>query len=54
MFKRSVSWSLLAAACLAAATAQAEEPIKVGMVLEMSGPFADLGRADHEWRAAPT
>ena len=35
---------LLAAVCLAASTAGAEEPIKVGMILEMSGPFADLGR----------
>jgi branched-chain amino acid transport system substrate-binding protein len=44
MLKRAFSWSLLAAACLAAATVSAEEPIKVGMILEMSGPFADLGR----------
>ena len=44
MFKRSGSSALLALACVAAATAWAEEPIKVGMILEMSGPFADLGR----------
>jgi len=34
----------LAAACLTAIPATAQEPIKVGMVLEMSGPFADIGR----------
>jgi branched-chain amino acid transport system substrate-binding protein len=33
-----------AAAFLLAATASAQEPIKVGMVVEMSGPFADIGR----------
>lgn len=44
MLKRRFSSALLAAASLAAATASAEEPIKVGMILEMSGPFADLGR----------
>ena len=32
------------AACLAAVTVQAQEPIKVGMLVEMSGPFADIGR----------
>jgi branched-chain amino acid transport system substrate-binding protein len=41
---RSFGAPLLAAACLAAPMAAAEEPIKVGMILEMSGPFADLGR----------
>ena len=33
-----------AAAFLVAAAASAQEPIKVGMVVEMSGPFADIGR----------
>ncbi|MGH8758340.1 MAG: ABC transporter substrate-binding protein [Burkholderiales bacterium] len=31
-------------AAFAVAPVRAEEPIKVGMVLEMSGPFADIGR----------
>jgi len=35
---------LLAVAWLAASAAGAEESIKVGMILETSGPFADLGR----------
>jgi branched-chain amino acid transport system substrate-binding protein len=32
------------AGALAAAGAAAQEPIKVGMLVEMSGPFADIGR----------
>jgi len=44
MFIRILGAPLLAVACLAAPMAAAEEPIKVGMILEMSGPFADLGR----------
>jgi len=35
---------MAAASFFVAATASAQEPIKVGMVLEMSGPFADIGR----------
>jgi branched-chain amino acid transport system substrate-binding protein len=35
---------LVSAAFLIAATASAQEPIKVGMVVEMSGPFAEIGR----------
>jgi len=35
---------LLAIACLAASGVCAEESVKVGMILETSGPFADLGR----------
>ena len=34
----------VAAAGLTAVPAMAQEPIKVGLVLEMSGPFADIGR----------
>jgi len=41
---RVFSAPLLAAAWLAAGAAGAEEPIRVGMILEMSGPFADIGR----------
>jgi branched-chain amino acid transport system substrate-binding protein len=37
-------WSAVVLAAAAATAAAAEEPIKVGMVLEMSGPFADIGR----------
>jgi len=44
MMKHHVSLAVLAMACLGAATVVAQEPIKVGMVVEMSGPFADIGR----------
>jgi branched-chain amino acid transport system substrate-binding protein len=44
MFKRLLTASALAAGCMLAASVPAQEPIKVGMVLEMSGPFADIGR----------
>jgi branched-chain amino acid transport system substrate-binding protein len=44
MLKRHLKLLLSAAAFLIAATASAQEPIKVGMVVEMSGPFADIGR----------
>jgi len=44
MSNRSLGALLLMAASLAAPIADAQEPIKVGMILEMSGPFADLGR----------
>ncbi len=38
------SRAFVLAACLVAVTVQAQEPIKVGMLVEMSGPFADIGR----------
>ena len=44
MSNRSLGALLLMAASLASPIAGAQEPIKVGMILEMSGPFADLGR----------
>jgi branched-chain amino acid transport system substrate-binding protein len=44
MFNRSLGALLLVAMSFAAPIAGAQEPIKVGMILEMSGPFADLGR----------
>ena len=44
MMKRSFNLLVTGAACLVAVAAAAQEPIKVGMVVEMSGPFADIGR----------
>jgi branched-chain amino acid transport system substrate-binding protein len=44
MMKRTFNLLVTGAACLAAFAAAAQEPIKVGMVVEMSGPFADIGR----------
>lgn len=44
MFKRLLTASALAAGCLLASSVPAQEPIRVGMILEMSGPFADIGR----------
>ena len=44
MLKRCLKLSLSAVLFLFAATASAQVPIKVGMVLEMTGPFADIGR----------
>jgi branched-chain amino acid transport system substrate-binding protein len=44
MFKHCLKLLVSAATFLVAATASAQEPIKVGMVVEMSGPFADIGR----------
>ena len=44
MLKHYVRLLLSVAAFLIAASASAQEPIKVGMVVEMSGPFADIGR----------
>jgi len=44
MMKRTCKFLVTGAACLAAVAATAQEPIKVGMVVEMSGPFADIGR----------
>jgi len=44
MFSRSLGALLLVAMSFAAPIAGAQEPIKVGMILEMSGPFADIGR----------
>ncbi|HTO43868.1 MAG TPA: ABC transporter substrate-binding protein [Burkholderiales bacterium] len=44
MFNRSLGALLSVAMSFAASIAGAQEPIKVGMILEMSGPFADLGR----------
>jgi branched-chain amino acid transport system substrate-binding protein len=43
MFKRMVQGLVAAAAFLAAFQAAAQEPLKIGMVLEMSGGFADFG-----------
>ena len=43
--KRVRLWKAIALGAAAVTTSVvAEEPIKVGMVLEMSGPFADIGR----------
>jgi branched-chain amino acid transport system substrate-binding protein len=44
MFKRLLTASALAAGCLLASSVPAQEAIRVGMILEMSGPFADIGR----------
>jgi branched-chain amino acid transport system substrate-binding protein len=44
MLKNYLKLLVSAATLLIAATASAQEPIKVGMVVEMSGPFADIGR----------
>ena len=43
MFKRLAKVLAVSAACLAAVPAAAQEPLKIGMVLEMSGGFADFG-----------
>ena len=43
MFKRCLKLLLPALALAAAAGAAAEEPLRIGMVLEMSGAFADFG-----------
>ena len=43
MFKRLVEVLAVSAACLAVVPAAAQEPLKIGMVLEMSGGFADFG-----------
>src|ERR1039457_5921267 len=43
MLKRYLKQLVSAAAFLIAATASAQEPLKIGMVLEMSGAFADFG-----------
>jgi len=44
MLQHKLKRLLPAATLLLAAAASAQEPIKVGMVVEMSGPFADIGR----------
>ncbi len=44
MIKRFLTTSALAAGCVLASSVTAQEPIRVGMILEMSGPFADIGR----------
>ena len=44
MLKHHLKLLLSAATFLIAASASAQEPIKVGMVVEMSGAFADIGR----------
>jgi branched-chain amino acid transport system substrate-binding protein len=43
MMKRTFNLLLTGAACLVAFAAAAQEPLKIGMVLEMSGGFADFG-----------
>src|SRR5665811_1637448 len=43
MLKHYLKLLVSAAAFLIAATASAQEPLKIGMVLEMSGGFADFG-----------
>ena len=43
MFKHYLKLLLSVAVFLIAATASAQEPLKIGMVLEMSGGFADFG-----------
>ncbi|HWH49377.1 MAG TPA: ABC transporter substrate-binding protein, partial [Burkholderiales bacterium] len=44
MLKRILTALVLTASCALASAVSAQEPVKVGMVLEMSGPFADIGR----------
>jgi branched-chain amino acid transport system substrate-binding protein len=44
MFKRFLTASALAAGCVLTSSVPAQEPIRIGMILEMSGPFADIGR----------
>ncbi len=44
MFKRLLTAAALAGGCVLASSVPAQEPIRVGMILEMSGPFADIGR----------
>jgi len=44
MFKRLLMMTALTAGCVLASAVAGEEPIRVGMILEMSGPFADIGR----------
>ena len=44
MFKRLLTALALAAGCVLTSSVPAQEPIRVGMILEMSGPFADIGR----------
>jgi branched-chain amino acid transport system substrate-binding protein len=42
---KNIRWTaVILAGALASASAVAQEPIRVGMVVEMSGPFADIGR----------
>src|ERR1035437_10556852 len=43
MLKHYLKLLVAAATFLIAATASAQEPLKIGMVLEMSGGFADFG-----------
>ena len=43
MLRRNLKLLAVAAAVLFAAAASAAEPLKIGMVMEMSGPFADFG-----------
>ncbi len=47
MIYRVLGGALGALAMLLSGPAWAQEPIKVGMILEMSGPFADIGRQIH-------
>src|ERR1700690_1955218 len=43
MLKRNLKLLASTAVFLIAASVSAQEPLKIGMVLEMSGPFADFG-----------
>lgn len=43
MTKRHLNLVVAVMACLGAATTVAQEPLKIGMVVEMSGGFADFG-----------
>ena len=44
MFKHLLTVTALVAGCVLTSSVPAQEPIRVGMILEMSGPFADIGR----------
>jgi branched-chain amino acid transport system substrate-binding protein len=44
MLLRYLRWGAALTAILAASVALADEPVKVGFIAEMSGPFADIGR----------
>ncbi len=44
MFKHLLTVTALVAGCVLSSSVPAQEPIRVGMILEMSGPFADIGR----------
>ena len=51
MLKRLAAVFAVSAACVAAIPAAAQEPLKIGMVLEMSGGVRGFRHADDERRA---